>query len=189
MVENAAVILVSHYPHHIKKMCDQVLLLDHGKVRERGNADRMLALYQEGFTDKREPLILLDSNVISVTITNVSEKIDYGDCLEFSITFNLRDDIRCGQSYINIVDNNDIVNAQCVINGLVTRLKKGAEKRKVIIGPLHLATGRYSCNLVLYGQGGKTTIVHMRHFIKFEFCGAVNLGPVYYPPSSVAFVE
>ena len=45
LLENAAVILVSHYSHHIQKICNKALLLRNGKIVTRGRPGDVLATY------------------------------------------------------------------------------------------------------------------------------------------------
>lgn len=186
MVETSAVILVSHSPHHIKKMCDRVLLLERGAMVEEGVPDRILAVYQQRQPlSTRKSLVLVGDEVRSATIENVTTAISAGACLEFDLVIDLADETQCAQSYLNIVDATDVVHAQVVLSDLEKRFFAGLSRHKVKVGPLHLSTGRYSGNFVLYGSGGKTTIAHLRHCLCFDFEGATNLGPVYYPPSEV----
>jgi lipopolysaccharide transport system ATP-binding protein len=189
-IETSAVILVSHYPHHIKKMCDRVLLLDRGVAVEEGAPDRILAIYQQDqFSGDRKSMVLFGDEVRAAAVENVTLAVSAGHCLEFDLVINVADETQCAQSYLNLVDSNDIVHAQVVLSGLAKRFPTGLSRHRVKVGPLHLSTGRYSANLALYGSGGKTTIVLLRHCLNFEFEGATNLGPVYYPPSEVVGAE
>jgi len=186
LVENSAVILVSHYPHHIKKMCDRTLMFERGRIYEQGDPDNVLAVYQGGFCERREPLVLLGDKVNSATITVLTQHVASGECLEFDLKVDLKQTERCDQSYLNLVDRADIVHAQVVISDFERDFSAGIGHYRVKVGPLYLSTGRYSGNLVLYGKGGKTTIIHMRHCLSFDFNGVPNLGPFYYPPALVA---
>ncbi len=186
LVQNSAVILVSHYPHHIKKMCDNVMLLERGIIRAHGCPDHVLALYQQSNIDQQEKLVLLGDDVNEANIDNVTPNTTSGGYLEFDLILNLLESVSCDQSYLNLVDKNDIVHAQVVIHGLIKKYNKGLSRHRVKVGPLHLSTGKYTGNFVLYGSGGKTTIAHLRYCLSFDFVGAPYLGPVYYPPSEVS---
>jgi hypothetical protein len=167
-------------------MCDRVLLLERGVTVEEGLPDRILAIYQQSQPwVKRNSLVLVDEEVRSATIENVTSAISAGSCLEFDLVIDLATDTQCTQSYLNLVDTTDIVHAQVILSGLEKRLPAGLSRHRVKVGPLHLATGRYSGNFMLYGSGGKTTVAHLRHCLSFDFEGAANLGPAYYPPSEV----
>jgi ABC-type methionine transport system ATPase subunit len=188
-IETSAVILVSHYPHHVKKMCDRVLLLERGAVVEEGVPDRILELYQQRQpSTARKSLVIVADEVKSACVQTPSEVVTSGGCLEFDLVIDLANDTECAQSYLNLVDNSDIVHAQAVLSGFAKRLPAGLSRHRVKIGPLYLSTGGYSGNFVLYGRGGKTTVAHLRHCLNFRFEGVTNLGPVYYPPSEVQLV-
>nr|WP_319392825.1 ABC transporter ATP-binding protein [uncultured Desulfobacter sp.] len=186
LVGNAAVILVSHYPHHIKKMCNQLILLDKGRELKIGDSDSVLETYQQlRPSGKNEPFVLLEKTVIFAKFENISKIISSGDFLEFDFVINLKEEVESGQAYLNIVEHSEIVHAQVVLSGLIKKFPKGISRHHIKVGPLHLSTGHFSGNFVLYGSGGKTTIAHLRHCMNFNFKGASNLGPVYYPPSYV----
>ena len=190
LVENSAVILVSHYPHHIKKMCDRALLLERGYMIEEGLPDQVLAAYQQRKPLViRESLVLLGDNVRYAAIENVTPTTSTGDFFEFDLLIEMNEETQCDQSYLNLVDSADIVHAQVLVSGLEKRFSRGLSRHHVSVGPLHLSAGRYSGNFMLYGSGGKTTIAHLRHCLSFEFKGTTSLGAVYYPPSTVAELQ
>ncbi len=190
VIENSAVILVSHYPHHIKKMCDRALLLERGYMVDQGLPDELLAAYQQRQPLViQEPLVLLGRNVRYAAIENVTPTITAGNFLEFDLLIDMKGETQCDQSYLNLVDNSDVVHAQVVISGLEKRFSAGLSRHHVRVGPLYLSAGRYTGNFVLYASGGKTTIAHLRHCLSFGFKGTVSLGPFYYPPSTVAELE
>jgi hypothetical protein len=167
-------------------MCDRVLLLERGAMVEEGAPDRILAVYRQSQPlAARESLVLSGDEVRSATIENVTTAISAGNCLEFDLVIDLADETQCTQSYLNLVDATDIVHAQVVLSGFEKRFPAGLSRYRVKVGPLHLSAGRYSGNFVLYGNGGKKTVAHLRHCLSFDFEGATNLGPVYYPPSEV----
>jgi lipopolysaccharide transport system ATP-binding protein len=187
IVENCAVILVSHYPHHIKKMCDRAVYLEKGELIDVGKPDHILAIYNKRQSSAciNEPLVLLGEAVKKASVENVTKNITHGSFLEFELVLELQEEIQCDQSYLNVVDASEIVHAQVVLSGLVKRIPVGITRHTVKIGPLHLSTGQYFGNLVLYGLSGKSTVAHLRNCLGFDFQGATNLGPVYYPPSEV----
>ncbi|HOO50991.1 MAG TPA: ABC transporter ATP-binding protein [Alphaproteobacteria bacterium] len=185
-LDSCAVILVSHYPHHIKKYCDRVILLERGQIVEIGNADHVLGQYQKRYdVSDFEPFVVLSDNVKSASIENVSETISSGGFLEFDLILESKTEVRCDQSYLNLVDKMDVVHAQVVLTGLEKVYNKGKSRHCIRVGPLHLTAGNYSGNFVLYGSNGKSTIAHLRHCLSFWFDGPSSLGPIYYPPSEV----
>jgi ABC-type glutathione transport system ATPase component len=190
MLAQSAVILVSHNPHHIKKLCDRVFLLQRGNIIETGSADYILSLYAR-MHDARvnESLVLLDPKVRSATIENFTETISSGGFLDFDFILDSLATVKCDQCYLNLVDRSDLVHAHVNLTGLAKFYGPGESRHRVRVGPLHLTSGLYSGNFMLYGDGGKSTIAHLRHSLGFRFDGPPSLGPVYHPPSSVAEVS
>jgi len=185
-LEQSAVILVSHYPYHIKKLCNRVVLLERGEVVEAGNTDHILNLYSSrNDASVRDPLELLGSEVQGANIENVSQTISSGGFLQFDLVLNSLSTIKCAQCYLNLVDKTDVVHAQVLLSGLERSYRPGESRHRVRIGPLYLTSGQYSGHLALYGAGGKSIIAHLRHCLSFRFDGPPSLGPLYYPPSSV----
>jgi ABC-type polysaccharide/polyol phosphate transport system ATPase subunit len=186
ILRRSAVILVSHYPHHIKKLCNRVVLLERGEIIDVGSPDSILGLYaRRQDIPARESLMLLGPEVESASIENVTETMAFGGFLQFDLVLNSLSTIKCDQSYLNIVDKTDIVHAQVHLPGLAKYYGPGESRHRVRIGPLHLTSGHYSGNFMLYGDGGKFTLVHLRHCFSFRFDGPPSLGPVYRPPASV----
>lgn len=186
LVNKSAVILVSHYPHHIKKMCDGVLLLERGEVFSNGSADKILATYQLRYEQSsNQPLLIFGNEIENAEIRNVSENICYGEYLEFDLVVTAKAKIKCDQAYLNIVDSAEIVHSQVLLTGFEKDYPEGKSSHCVRIGPLHLSLGTYSGNLMLCCSNGKTTLIHLRHCLNFKFVGPISLGPLYYPPSSV----
>ena len=172
MLERSAVILVSHYPHHIKKICNRVVLLERGEIVEVGSTDHILNLYvRRHDTVSTQSLVLLAPEVLSATIEDVSEAISSGGFLQFDLVLNSLSTVKCDQSYLNLVDKNDVVHAQVHLQEFAKFHAPGKSRHRVRVGPLHLTSGHYSGNFVLYGAGGKSTIAHLRHCFTFSFDG------------------
>lgn len=185
IVENSAVILVSHYPHHIKRMCDRALLLDRGLMIEEGKPENILITYQHDKLVSPDSLVLLDKNTLRAIISHKKLDLSSGGYLEFDLEIDLAEEIKCDQAYLNLVDVADTAHGQVVLTGINGIFPAGISRYRLKIGPIYLSSGKYSCDLMLYGVGGKKTIAVLRKCLDFYFKGPVNLGPAYYPPSEV----
>lgn len=182
LLTDSAVILVSHQAHHIKKNCDTAMLLERGRCLTHDTPDAVLKEYKlRGNKTIHESLSILGKNVSSAVVSNVTDSLSTGACLEFDLSLDLIDGVECDQAYLNIVDSSGTVHAQSHLDCLKKHYSTGANACRVVVGPLHLSAGKYSGNFVMYGAGGKETIAHLRHSLGFTFDGPSNLGPVYYP--------
>ena len=187
VTKNSAVILVSHSAHHIKKMCDRAVLLERGKTVMKGDADSVLAFYQQGSEAETQAYLAITcGDVKGFKLENTTEFLITGGYLGFDFILDMVRAVDCNQSYLNIVDHTDCVHAQVCLTGLEKTFPTGESRFRVSIGPLYLSAGNYSVNFSCCGEGGKTTIAHLRHCMHFRFEGPQSLGPVYYPPSTVS---
>jgi lipopolysaccharide transport system ATP-binding protein len=183
---NSAVILVSHNPYHISKMCDHVILMQHGKVIEAGPTQQVLSLYQEMNKPARgEPLQILGREAIRAELHCKTHNLQSGDTLEVVLDVETREKVWLASSYLNLADAGEVVHAQIPLKGFDGELPAGKTRFAIQVGPLHLANGDYYGNLLLCQSGGKQTLVHMRRGFQFEFKGPASMGPVYYPPAEL----
>ena len=189
VLKNSAVILVSHYAHHITKICDKAILLDHGRSRLCGAPTDVLIEYNSEIgrlsAQPTEPLTILGAEVSSAKISWASPKVDHGGKLEIVLEINAVTATRCDQAFLNIVDRAENVHAQVNLDGLIGDLPPGVTKFSISIGPLYLSKVRLAGNLLMSGSGGKNTLVHLRNCLEFESDGPLSLGPFYYPLSIV----
>lgn len=190
MLEQTAVVLVSHYPSHIRRICDEVILIERGRLVGRGEPEELLKCYQtRSRVIESEPLELLSSEVSTVSVETLHRAASTGGMLSFELSVDSNADWECGLATLNILDGTDDVLAQAHLRELERRFSTGTTRHRIEIGPLHLAEGRYSFSLILYGARGKSTAVHLRRCLTFDFEGPPWLGPDYYPPSRAHLVS
>lgn len=179
---NSAVILVSHNPYHIKKMCDRVVLLDHGRMADIGPALPILSRYQEmNETPGASSLTILGDEVISAHMECHTPKLRTGESLDLTLEIETRQSVRVATSYLNLADASGIVFAQVDLAAMDGELLPGKTRMALRVGPLHLAAGKYHGNLIVGQSGGKRTLVHLRQCFDFEFQGPLSMGAAYYP--------
>ena len=179
---NSAVILVSHNAYHIKKMCDRVVLLDHGRMVDVGPALPILSRYQEmSESEEASSLTVLGNEVAAARMICQTPRLRTGESLDLVLEMDVREKTCIANSYLNLADAAGVVHAQVDLAGMDGELMPGMNRLSLRVGPLHLAAGTYHGNLIVGQSGGKRTLVHLRHCFDFEFQGPLSMGPVYYP--------
>jgi lipopolysaccharide transport system ATP-binding protein len=188
ILETAAVVLVSHQPHHIRRICDWVILLHKGKKFAAGFSDEILSKYSTLTSHaSSERLVILGDGVTSVELASAPDFLNSGDFLVLWLKLSLFTTIQCDQVYISIIDRVGTVHAQIMANELAgTLLDSGISLLTIRIGPLHLSNGSFEGHVMMWTSGGKKTLIQLRHVFKFECRGPISLGPVYYPPASIS---
>jgi lipopolysaccharide transport system ATP-binding protein len=186
LVENAAVIVVSHYAHQIQKLCNAALLMRNGKAVNRGKASEVLATYALADVPvNKAGFSVLGDEVLDVAIIDASKETHHGGKLNIKAHINLLESVRCDQAYLNISDHADNIQAQVILEGLIRSLNRGTNEVAISVGPIFLSKGRYFGTLVLWTAGGKKTLAVVSNCFQFENEGPVSLGTSYYPPAKV----
>jgi homopolymeric O-antigen transport system ATP-binding protein len=183
VLENAAVILVSHYPYHIQKNCNEAMLLQHGRATDFGPPDRVLTIYSDIAIEMApSPFSILGDGVRSAEIVEATKRLEHGGKLEFTLILNLQHPIQCDQAHLNVLDQSENVHAQVFFDHLIRTFEKGRNEIHITIGPLYLSRGKYHASIVLSTSAGKKTLVHLRNCFSFEGDGPMRLGAAFYFP-------
>ncbi len=186
LLQDAAVILVSHEAYAISRVCDRAIVLERGEARFDASANDALAYYATSYpAASATPLLTLDPAVDSVQLTAVSKILRPGDSFEFDLTVDMHASRSVDHAVININDVGDDVHAQCLLSFPDGQLPKGSHRFRVVIGPLYLAKGQYSLMILISTSGGKLPLIHSRAQVFFEFDNHVSYGPKYYPLASI----
>lgn len=181
MLTRAAVILVSHNPYHIKKICNQALLLEQGNMVATGLPDPILRAYAERDINAPEALELTHAAVIGAEVQCLSEKLSYGGTLQLKLRIEVSQPISCDLGYLNIADEGGVVHAQAILCERPLEFERGSSEVVISVGPLCLSEGKFFGNLVMMTTGGKETLVHSRNLIRFSNSGPLSMGAFYYP--------
>jgi len=191
LLERAAVILVSHYPYHIQKVCDTTLLLAQGKIQLSGPPNHTLLKYSALAGEEIRPTItVLGEGIADANLKRITSKVKYGGKLQLILQIETSSAVFCDQAYLNIADSADQVHAQVILSGLVGPLREGKNLLDISVGPLFLSDGKYHGSIILWTSGGKKTLAEIRNCIRFENSGPVRLGiACYYPPNKSAFLN
>ncbi len=170
LLQDAAVILVSHEAYAISRVCDRAIVLERGEARFDASANDALAYYAASYpATSATPLLTLDPAVDSVQLTAVSKVLRPGDSFEFDLTIDMHASHSVDHAVININDAGDDVHAQCLLSFPDGQLAKGYHRFRVVIGPLFLAKGQYSLMILISTFGGKLPLIHSRAQVAFEF--------------------
>ncbi len=187
LLEKAAVIVVSHEAHYIKRLCDHALLLGKGRMISSGHPDTVLAEYVSGHTQSyARAYSLFGDEVSAARIVNASELTRYGGPLEITLSIDLSHSARCDHAHLNIYNVGGSVQAQVVLDDLGGTLTAGRNEISISVDPLFLSKGRFTGSLILWTGGGKRTLATLAHAFSFENDGPVSLGTSYYPPACVS---
>ena len=107
-----------------QRLCNEVLLLHHGKVAGQGRPAEILAAYAATTHSKPGPLrqsLAITFGAPSSSRRRPGHRMAAHLTIQMSIT--VSNSTRCDQAYLNITDNADAIHAQVILDGVVGELE------------------------------------------------------------------
>jgi lipopolysaccharide transport system ATP-binding protein len=186
LLENAAVIFVSHEAYAISRLCDRAILLDHGRLICDEPANKALEAYAAKQPQERPVTVRsLHEAVIDIDLQPRTTQLVPGDSFEFDLEVHMRHSATVDDAFVNICDPSGVVHAQCHMQFPDGQLEAGRNLLRIRLGPLYLSRNTYYPAVVISTKGGKVPLLQSRNQMAFHFESHVNYGPHYYPPNSV----
>jgi lipopolysaccharide transport system ATP-binding protein len=194
IIEDSAVILVSHEAYALSRICDRGLVLSGGQAQFAGAISSALEYYTEdefqdsdlsedyrySFTDP-----LIEGYRLSEQIVELQQGEDCSLMLDIAAL----EDIIISHSMININDRSDMPVAQVLADFPDSTIRQGRNNYIVRIKNLRLPKGDYWVVILLSGANGKKPILHSRHQAKIRVHGHPDYGPKYYPESCITMLK
>jgi len=186
LLQNAAVILVSHEAYAISRVCDRAILLDKGEVKCDAPANETLSFYVISQPlEMQSGIRAIHESVKYFKLHPITNDLRPGDFLEFDLEINMKQAVKVDHAFVNINDPSDEVHAQSYLQFPSLGLSKGGNLFHIAIGPLFLSRGLFTAVIFISGFGGKVPIIHSRQELTFRFDNHINYGPKFYPPGLV----
>jgi len=188
VIENCAVIFVSHDAASVRRVCSEVLWMKGGRQCFRGDTETGMQLYADdaaSSNDFQEAVILADYVSHVSCDAEVTERGVFGGDtatdISVRIGFDATKSVELGWCIANVVSAGEAVVGQSVLGGLLEPVRIGRNEWRFNIRDLHLAKGRYSLVLAFYEKNSTKFVLNLRHRIRFEVKGSLRYGPQYAP--------
>jgi len=190
MLANCAVIFVSHNEAHVSRICDRVLWLEHGRVRDAGDPAQILPCYAE--TRRRpEARLEIQSLFAGLELSEPAATAEVRRGGDFSFSFSLRSNRACRITNVSLgirSDNNELV-AQTrldVRSDLLPGRRLALEGR---LPDLRLKPGRYTVHLNVEADEGKIILLRAIHLFAFAMVSDHIGSAAYQPDGSIRVTE
>jgi ABC-type polysaccharide/polyol phosphate transport system ATPase subunit len=189
LIDDTAVVLVSHDANAIHRLAASALLLQKGKSVEYGPTDGVLATYASLHPTKAlSPRVTISPWIEDFEICASPEEfeIDEGETLinlTLEVSFFSKLDTKVVQALGNITGNAGAgpIAGQFDLLPAFRRIHRGQNTIAVSLPRLSLAKGSYTCTLVVFGGKGNDLAFSARDFCFFESSGNVRSGAMYAP--------
>jgi lipopolysaccharide transport system ATP-binding protein len=181
ILENAAVILVSHNEAQIKQKCDRVLYLKGGSTIFNGLTDEGLRIYSKENILTQQKTLLRDGPMISMNITNVEYSGMQNSELLATLEMNFDYSDEIDYAVITIESDTAIPVAQSIPLNLPYIAKKGLNIVKISISSVSLSSGHYYLSVLISSDGGKRMIGNLLFGASFNVISGEPLWCAYQP--------
>lgn len=161
LMKSSAVIVVSHMALHIRRLCDRVLWLDHGKEKGCGPTHVVLTEYERSLPQQQSPqkALVLSPRITSARVLTFNPPTRYGSALALELEVTSTEPVAVRYIVIGIAEGESAVVAQSNLEQDVEIYGKTAIRIRT--DPLMLRDGEYTINLALYGATYRDPI--LRH--------------------------
>lgn len=176
LLDNSAVVFVSHDANQIRRICDRALLLDQGIVVDAGNPQEILSRYRGNSQQKSESRIMCHPKISSPLLQVNTPFVEWGEDLELQLEFYSGEELSIGLLLVHLARDDEFVshaNIQC--DGLIAASGKNAWRLRV--ENLQLVAGRHFVSISIFSETRKATILHMLNAAVFDMAGDRGHGP------------
>ncbi|MDJ0660792.1 MAG: ABC transporter ATP-binding protein [Crocosphaera sp.] len=179
MMENAAVVLVSHSMPQIGRVCSDILVMDHGKSVFQGQ-DIATGINKFYSYFQAEDILVSGSGEATIHSIDLEsngktqvETINYLDKASMSVEVSVNSNIEIFDVVINIVSQELQPVAYCNSYFNQTHFNNSNTKMKVSVdfGKMNLSPGIYSCTVVITGVNGTKVLCKHNNGYKFNVIG------------------
>jgi lipopolysaccharide transport system ATP-binding protein len=188
IIEQCAVIFVSHDAYSIRRICNEVLWMKHGREMFLGEAETGMEMYAEDSPDSTNPEAgtTLGEYVSNVTCTaRIKERSvtsrDTATDVVVAIGFDSSQATELGICMVNVVAPGEQVVGQSLVVDVLKSVRLGRNEWRFSLRDLHLAKGSYSLVIIIFEQGSKKLVMNLRHRVRFQVTGSARFGAHYAP--------
>ena len=183
ILEKSAVIFVSHDMIQTSRICNSVMIIDHGRNIFMGATEIGIEKYMESIYDPSWciPKLALNGYIQDFSCRVFKDILEYGETLKIELSFDAKREIETGLCLIAIAAN-DINYGQTDFSSLFPRIIQGKSILTLELGPMYLKRDEYSISVTITGASRKNTLVHCRHAAIFKMNGARGYGVPYQVP-------
>jgi len=173
LLPNTALIFVSHSMPMVARICNQIVLMDHGKVEYQGfDIPKGIGLYYNKFSNNENSVMFDDGSLALNSFNlNLDEKntIKRGEDLKIEFLFQIKKDLAfLPKVYLEFRDKEQRPIAGAIVNDIQQSLDKTSIKLTVTIKNLLFSLGFYTIDLTVTNFETKTPILRINNFASFQ---------------------
>ena len=173
LLPNTALIFVSHSMPMVARICNQIVLMDHGKVEYQGfDIPKGIGFYYNKFSNNENSIMFDDGSVALTSYNmNVDDKntIKRSEDLKIEFQFQIKKELAfVPKVYLEFRDKEQRPIAGSIVNDVQQTLDKTSIKLTVTVKNLLFSLGFYTIDLTVTNFETKTPILRINNFASFQ---------------------
>lgn len=170
-LKRSAVIFVSHQENQVRRICDRLLWLDRGTIREQGITDEVMPRFLEAAQQQSKRIGPQHHDTIAgITLTDTPETGQVGNDLRFGFRVSVNQPLRIDTLQINFFQNGDIV-AQCLMPLEHESSPSAPLRVEATLKQLRLSPGDYEAEIMLTLDGRKVVCLLWHNAFSVKILG------------------
>lgn len=180
LLPNTALIFVSHSMPMVARICNQIVLMDHGKVDYQGyEMSEGIGKYYAKFTNN-DNSILFDDGVLELSNYKINvdetDTIKRGEDMFLELIFIIKQPLEfVPLIYLEFRDKEQRPIAGVVVNEEQTSVVGNTLKYDIIIKNILFSLGVYSIDLSIQNYTGKTPMLRINNFVTFKVASKTQM--------------
>ncbi|MBD0837017.1 ABC transporter ATP-binding protein [Aestuariibaculum suncheonense] len=180
LLPNTAMVFVSHSMPMVSRICNQIMLMDHGNVEYQGaDVGKGIDLYYTRFASNETNVVYDDGSVELKSVKLISNdcvvndlpQLNWGDDLKLEFNFELKEHI-IDVPVFNIIlfdkEQRPVAVLENNMKTSVLKVKNRTVNFRVNHNDLQLSKGIYSINIIVLKSGGKEPMLRMNNILNFQ---------------------
>lgn len=179
ILPNTAIIFVSHTMPMVSRICNQIILMEHGKSQFQGeDVSKAIDLYYRRFSQNNSNVIFSDGNLElknielmeTVGLVDNIPQLNWGDNLKLLIELKINDSVKLPEFFITISDKEQRPVALLKPNDetLVLKQKENTIKFLIKHENFQLSKGVYSINFTAITMDTKAPLLRINDALSFQ---------------------
>jgi lipopolysaccharide transport system ATP-binding protein len=183
LLQNTAVVFVSHNMVQVSRICDRTILLDKGNNLFFGSTKNAIEKYTSSIikNSKNVNQLVLDFRIKSFDCSILKSKIEYSQTLNIKLSFNSSEEIKTGLCLITL-GISEIFYTQTDFTDKFKKIPQGELTISIDLGPVCLSRNEYNLSVTILDKSKKNTLVHSINCAKVEIMGKKGYGVTYQLP-------
>lgn len=193
VLNNCAVIFVSHDPVQVSRICDHCLYLKKGENIALGRTENILDRYlSDTPVLVGEKSVIKDSCVHDFAISPTYIETHWGETIEMHLRLKMEPQCRLGICLVTLMEGEISVSQSDVTEQINSGILVGYDLM-VMLGPIQLRQGLYNLAITIVNESRKATVVHALNCAQIRMNGKRGYGVPYQlsatvTPSKPAFI-